>query len=109
MLLGCLLRFRMGCHGLANDIGRRTGVPRLQRLCPRCDMHIVGDERHVIFECAALQPVRDKFPELFGDTILTMKDFMWQENTVLVGKFIMQCFDCMRGDDEGGGGPSNQP
>ena len=53
--------------------------------------------------------MRDKFPELFGDTILTMKDFMWQENTVLVGKFIMQCFDCMRGDDEGGGGPSNQP
>ena len=38
--------------------------------------------------------------------ILTMKDFMWQENTVL--NFIMQCFDCKRGD-EGGSGPSNQP
>ena len=105
----CLLRFRMGCHGLANDTGRRTGVPRLQRLCPHCDMHSIGDERHVVFECAALQPVRDKFPILFGDNIVTMKDFMWQENTVLVGKFIVQCFKYMRGDDEGGSGPSNQP
>ncbi len=104
-----LLRFRMGCHGLASDIGRRTGVLRLQRLCPHCDMHTVGDERHVVFGCATLQPVRDRFPTLFGDHITTMQDFMWQENTVLVGKFIMQCFARMRGNDEGDSGPSNQP
>jgi hypothetical protein len=64
-------------------------------------MHTVGDERHVVFECATLQPVRDRFPTLFGDHNTTMQDFMWQENTVLVGKFIMQCFACMRGNDDG--------
>jgi hypothetical protein len=81
----------------------------LQRLCPHCDMHTVGDEQHVVFECATLQPVRDRFPTLFGDHITTMQDFMWQENTVLVGKCIMQCFARMRGNDEGDSGPSNQP
>ena len=103
------MRFRMGCHGLANNIGRRAGTPRLQRTCHHCDMHTIGHERHVIFECTALQLVRDQFPVLFRGDILTLKDCMWQDNTVQVGKFIMQCFASMRENDEGGCGSSNQP
>ena len=33
---GCvqtLLSFRMGCHNLPWDLGRRQGIPRLHRVC----------------------------------------------------------------------------
>lgn len=46
--------------GLLINIGRRGGVPRMQRLCARCDIHDIADERYLIFECAALQPVWDR-------------------------------------------------
>ena len=52
-----------------------------------------------MFECTALQLVQDQYPMLFRDNILTMEDFMWQGNTVQVGKFIMQCFAYKRGDN----------
>ena len=58
-----LLRFRMGSHSLPIVLGRRTGVPRVQRLCQRCNLHALHDERHV-FECPAMQCVRDPLPSL---------------------------------------------
>ena len=36
---GCvqsLLRFRLGCHNLPWDLGRRQVVPRLHRICTLC-------------------------------------------------------------------------
>jgi hypothetical protein len=92
---GCLrtlLRFRMGCHGLPNDVGRRRGIPRMQRSCTRCDMPGIADERHLIFECVAVQPVRDRFPTLFGEHITTMQAFMWQDDAIQVAKFVQACF-----------------
>ena len=62
----------MGCHGLPNDLGRRAGTSRRQRSCPRCAMPGVADERHLVFECPAMQPVRDQFAHLFGDDSMTM-------------------------------------
>ena len=55
-----LLRFRMGSQSLPIVLGRRTGVPRAQRLCQRCNLHAVHDERHLVFECPAMQCVRDR-------------------------------------------------
>ena len=40
-----LLQFRLGAHSLPVVMGRRTGTPRVQRLCQFCDQHAVGDER----------------------------------------------------------------
>ena len=107
---GCLrtlLRFRMGCHGLPNDVGRRRGIPRMQRSCTRCAMPGIADERHLIFECVAFQPVRDRFPTLFGEHITTMQAFMWQDDAVQVAKFVQACFAALT--NVGSVGSSHQP
>ena len=33
-----------------------NGIPRDQCLCQQCDLHAVHDERHLVFECPAMQP-----------------------------------------------------
>ena len=43
------------CAGPAH---RGSGVPRAQRLCQRCNLHAVHDERQLVFECPAMQCVR---------------------------------------------------
>lgn len=102
------LRFRMGCHGLPKDIGRRTAVPRMQRVCQKCDLHEIGDEKHLIFTCPAVQHVRDRYAGLFSESVHTMLEFMWQDDLVGVAKFLMDCFDVISAaveDDR----TSNQP
>ena len=90
-----LLRFRLGCHSLPVVLGRRDRVPRDQRLCRGCDLHAVGDERHMVFECPALQTVRDRYPTLFAPAHSTMQLFLWQPDLVRVAHFIMDCFDAI--------------
>ena len=71
-----LLRFRLGCHTLPVVSGRRNGIPRHERDCQRCCAGF-GDEKHVLFECSALQDIRDKFLCLF-DGVYDMRTFMSQ-------------------------------
>ena len=87
-----LLRFRLGAHNLPVVLGRRNGTPRDQRLCQRCDQDAVGDERHLIFECPAVQCVRDKYAALFACDNCTMQQFMWQADLVGVAHFVRDCF-----------------
>ena len=70
----------------------RSGVPRRLRLCSYCASHSVGDERHFVFDCIALTPIRVKYLDLFGPTIVTMQQFMWQDNLVRVAHFVFDCF-----------------
>ena len=56
-----LLLFRLGCYTLPSVTGRRAGIPRPVRLCPLC-MHGVGDDKHLVFECSALNGIRLGFP-----------------------------------------------
>ena len=102
--LRILLKFRMGCHSLPNVSGRWARVPRPQRLCMRCAQQVLGDERHLVFECPALQSVRDRYPGLFGAAIVTMQQFMWQLDIVGVAHFVMDCFDYLDAASS-----SNQP
>ena len=90
--MSVFLRFRMGCHSLPIVRGRRSGVPRRLRLCSYCASHSVGDERHLVFDCVALQPIRVLYLDLFGPAIVTMQQFMWQDNLVRVAHFVFDCF-----------------
>ncbi len=60
------MRFRLGCHELPVEIGRRAGVLRRNRLCTRCSLGLVGDEKHMIFECPAVGPLRDVYAFVLG-------------------------------------------
>ena len=84
-----LLRFRTGCHGLPVDVLRRGGgrVPRHQRVCTVCGSGQVCDEQHLVFECAALEPLRQQHSGLFVGPA-TMQQFMWQADLPGVAQFI---------------------
>ena len=46
----------------------------------------------MVFDCTALLPVRELYPGLFGPTIVTMQQFMWQRDLVGVAHFVLDCF-----------------
>ena len=109
---GCvqtLLRFRMGCHNLPWDLGRRQGIPRLHRVRTLCAGENPGDEQHVVFECPGLQDIRDRYQGLFGEHATTMLQFMWQDDMRGVAMFIKECLGVYYGTDPYGGQASDQP
>ena len=95
-----LLHFRMGTHSLPIFLGRRSGIAREWRLCQHCTLHAVHDEEHLVLECPAMQPVRDRYPALFSPEACrpakgSMQLFMWQPDIVGVAHFVMDCFDLL--------------
>jgi hypothetical protein len=95
------LRFRMGCHGLPVDVGRRKGIPRTQRVCPWCPLQKVGDQRHLVFTRPGLEHIR-RYRHLFTSGTDTMVQFLWQDDLVSAARFIVDCFDHF----QSGGDPS---
>ena len=97
-----LLVLRTGCHRFPVDLGRGSGVARADRayitcmLCGRCP----GDELHLVLECAALQGLRGDMPTLFQD-VHSMRCFMWQEDTVLMSKFVQGAMKTVRAASSG--------
>ncbi len=92
-----LLRSRLGCHNLPSVAGRRSNprVPRHERTCTRCHDGL-GDEKHLPFECSALQHHRYIFSFLFiGHD--TTRFFMNQGCQRDMMHFISECLDF---DDE---------
>ncbi len=88
------LRFRMGCHKLPRDTGCLLGVPRQDRICMMCQQGVLGDEKHLVFECPASQDLRDRNKNLFqaphGDAMIL---FMWQDDIIGVARFIDACLE----------------
>jgi hypothetical protein len=67
------------------------GIPeRQERVCQCCDSGVLGDERHVLLECRALQSVRDRHAHLFASPRM-VKLFMWQADLYGVACFICEC------------------
>jgi hypothetical protein len=92
------LRFRTGCHGLPRDVGSRgrgaAHVPRPLRLCRLCQGG-PGDEQHLVFECLALQDLRDTVAHLFVDRV-SVRDFVWQPDLAAVALFVHRCLRRVR-------------
>ena len=63
-------------------------------------------ERHLMFECPAMQCVRDQYPALFSPANHTMQLFMWQRNTVGVAHF-MDWFEVLGALDDAPDGASS--
>lgn len=102
------LRFRMGCHGLPKETGSWSGVPRSHRHCPLCGPGTYGDEKHLVFECPHLQPLRVQYATLFPR--LTMVQFLWQADLLHVAKFVCDALDIMlSADSPDKGQASDQP
>ena len=95
---GCmqhLLRFRMGCHKLPRDTACRLRVPRPNLFCTLCQQGhpgVSGGGKHIVFECPALQDLRDRYGNLFqtpqGDAMIP---FMRQDDIIGVARFIDAC------------------
>ena len=86
-----------GEWGLATLVpSGRSGIPRPQRICPHCASNVVGDERHMVFECEALQTTRENFAGLFGPAIVTMQQFMWQGDLVQVAHLCLNALRSLR-------------
>ena len=86
--------FRMGCHKLPRDTRCWLRVPRLHRLSTLCQQGVLGDEKHLVFECPALQDLRDRYENLFqaprGDAMIL---FMWQDDIIGVARFMDACLE----------------
>jgi len=86
--IGNYLRFRLGCSTLPVVMGRRDSTPRHQRHCQQCGTAAVGDERHLVFECPAVQHIRDYHSDLFWDG-QSMREFVNQTDQAAVMDFIV--------------------
>ena len=53
-----LTRLRLSAHQLLIEKGRYIGIPRHNRICPRCTSNEVEDEIHFLFNCTALEDNR---------------------------------------------------
>lgn len=82
-------------HGMSWSQGRMKfhEVPRMQKVCQKCDFDEIGDERHLIFTCLAVQHVRGRYADSFFESVHTMLEFMWHDDVVGIAKFVMDWFD----------------
>ena len=88
--LGQLFRFRLSSHSLPIEQGRRAKLPRAMRFCPFCPGHHVGDERHLVFECPALQHIRQHYADIYSDAHSTMRLFMWHKDQKAVASCLLR-------------------
>ena len=92
------LQFSLGCHGLPIATGRLAGaghVDRANRVCLACNSGAIGDEMHMVFECAALVPFRQQHADLFTPHTDTMRSFFAQQDHLGVLNYVIDCLDFM--------------
>ena len=89
-IAGQLFRFRLSSHALPIEQGRRAKLPRAMRFCPLCPGHHVGDERRLVFECPALQHIRQHYADIYSDAHSTMRLFMWHKDQKAVASCLLR-------------------
>ena len=66
---------------------------RANRVCTHRGSVAVADELHMIFECPALQAVRQRYAPLFSTDTNTVRSFFAQQDHMQVFKFVLDCLD----------------
>ena len=51
-------KLRCSDHKLAIEVGRRHGIPRIERICTKCNMNAVEDEYHFVLVCPFYRQLR---------------------------------------------------
>ena len=46
-----LCKLRLNINKLPIVLGRHQNIPRIERICNKCDRNLIGDEYHVVLEC----------------------------------------------------------
>ena len=92
------LQFRLRCHGLPIATGRLAGtghMDRANRVCLACNSGAIGDEMHMVFECATLAPLRRQHADLFTPHTDTMRSFFAQQDHLGVLNYVIDCLNFM--------------
>lgn len=91
-----LSRFRTGSHCLRVETGRWSNTPREDRLCECCNLALVEDEHHFLFDCPFYCIIRGHFHCLFCSLDQkTLKSF-WlanKDNMLVTAKYIHACLE----------------
>ena len=91
-VMSTFVRFKLSCHELGIELGRwKDRKPRRDRVCTLCDCGALDDEMHMVYECPALEPVRDQFPHFFEGSQDMRRLFAHKDQTSLV-RFVHRCF-----------------
>ena len=61
-----------------------------------CSAGTLGDERHLVFECASLAALRAKYSDLFTATTTTMRYFFAQSDHLRVFHYVIDCLNMLR-------------
>ena len=88
------LQFRLGCHGLpiAGWLAGAGHVDRANRVCLTCNSGALGNEKHMIFECTALAPLRQQRADLSTPRTDTMRSFLAQQDHLEVETLVTKSF-----------------
>lgn len=75
-------QFRTGSL-LQVEKGRWIGQSREERICRRCEMQVVDDERHMIFQCTGLDDIREQYSELYENVeVDDVRGFLEKEDEI---------------------------
>lgn len=87
-----LAQLRTGSHRLRVETGRweRPRLPRQERTCLRCGSGNVDDEYHLVFDCPAMQELREQHAGLFAASE-DLRSFLEQES-LQVAAFVSAGF-----------------
>ena len=62
------------------------------RVCSRCDMSALDDERHSLFECPVFEDLRREHRQLFGQEVaFDMRRFFAHKDQRAVVMYILGC------------------
>ena len=71
-----------------------------------CQQGLLGDDKHLVFECPALQDLRDRDENLLqAPPCDAMILFMWQDDIISVARFIDMCLESVPISWPSRGGP----